>query len=736
MTTDLFDRFAPFIQEYIYAAKWERLREIQEAAGRVLFDTDHNLLIASGTASGKTEAAFFPVLSKLYRKPSQTVGVLYIAPQKALINDQFERLRGLLADSGIKATKWHGDTDRGRKQKLLQHPEGVLLITPESTEAMLMRGEQEIRALFSDLRFIIIDELHTFLNADRGVQLSCQLERIQRVTGTIPVRIGLSATLGDSRAAQEWLSRGTGRICEAPCVPLPKRKIRLWVQHFYVKKEPEKEAAAAAEAYYRAVYRATCGKKSIIFSNSKSETESNILNLKKIARQNGTEDVYFVHHGNLSAAVREQAEEALKEADQQAVAGATLTLELGIDLGALERIVQTGCPLSVSSFVQRLGRSGRRGQPAEMQFLFREEPEMEKQEFFRHIHWELLKCIAILRLYTEEQWIEPALPPKLPYGILFHQTMSYLAAAGPAAPRQLAEEMLTLQSFRHILPEDYRILLREMCRQQLLELTEDHQLMIGPAGERLIYNYTFYSVFETPEEYDVLCNAEAIGTVREGFPAGETFALAGRYWKVLRREKKARKLYVAEERIPETETWWGRDEIQGISSKQWNGIREMPVHTKVMRKMRDILLEETQYAFLSDSAAERLFEMRELAKERLLGTETVIPITGHAAGIFPFLGAREMLTLCLALNNQGISARLHLDGSVPVCIFVRDCGAAEVRRILNAIQYEPFSLSAQMLPEDPETAGKFSPYIPKELQQKAFLADVLDAEGLQTHLQL
>ena len=181
--SDVFSRFAPFIQDYIYRCKWEELREIQVLAAKAIFDTDENLLLSSGTASGKTEAAFLPVLTRLWENPSASVGVLYLSPLKALINDQFERLEGLLEEATIPVTKWHGDASAAAKKRVMKRPQGIIQTTPESLESMLMHNSSGAYRLFSDLRFIIIDEMHYFMDNDRGLQLLCLLERLARLIG-------------------------------------------------------------------------------------------------------------------------------------------------------------------------------------------------------------------------------------------------------------------------------------------------------------------------------------------------------------------------------------------------------------------------------------------------------------------------------------------------------------------------------------------------------------------------
>ena len=348
---NVFERLAPFIQEYIYRNGWSEIRPIQVAACDLILNTENNILLASGTASGKTEAAFLPILTDLYENPSHSVAVLYISPLKALINDQFIRIEEMLEETDITVTKWHGDVPQNAKSKLIRNPKGILQTTPESLEAMLMRNPGNILKLFSDLRYIVIDEVHYFMNDDRGLQTLCIIERIQRIIGKEPRRIGLSATLGDYELATQWLSAGTKRKTVIPSVPEEKRKIRLGIKYYEIE---EKEDETSILDYYKDLYEKTLNKKCIIFSNSKSEVEENIAHLKKIAKNRNTKDIYYVHHANISNSLRRQAEEQMKSEEENAITGATVTLELGIDLGKLDRIVQTGSPFTVSSFVQRL----------------------------------------------------------------------------------------------------------------------------------------------------------------------------------------------------------------------------------------------------------------------------------------------------------------------------------------------------------------------------------------------
>ena len=300
----IFERFPSFIKEFIYSHFWETLRDVQIAAAESLFESDNNLLLTSSTASGKTEAVFFPILTDLYETPSRSIGVLYVAPLKSLINDQFYRIEALLDQSGIKVTHWHGDVAQSKKRKLLEHPEGLLQITPESLEAMLINRHNDIKRLFGDLRYVVLDEVHTLTGTDRGNQILCQLNRIERVIGRSPRRIGLSATVGDPAAVAAWLSEGTGRRTDVPLFDNEKIRWRLGMEHFYIGNakteqatEPKDSAESPAppiayDAGYSYMYDCVHDRKSLVFSNSREETEYLCATLRQIAKLRGDNDVF------------------------------------------------------------------------------------------------------------------------------------------------------------------------------------------------------------------------------------------------------------------------------------------------------------------------------------------------------------------------------------------------------------------------------------------------------------
>ncbi|MDE7195365.1 MAG: DEAD/DEAH box helicase [Oscillospiraceae bacterium] len=740
---NIFYRLAPFIQEYIYRNKWEELRGIQIAAAEIIFDTDHNLLLSSGTASGKTEAAFLPVLTQLWENPSASVGVLYLSPLKALINDQFLRLEELLEEADIPVTKWHGDASQSAKKRLVKNPRGVMQTTPESLESLMIRNSSSAYRLFSDLRFVIIDEVHYFMDNDRGLQLLSLLERLSRLIGFHPRRIGLSATLGDCSNAEKWLSMSTGRQCVTPRAEEKGRLLRLSVRFFPIKQKiPNSDSRVLLQNYYNYLYESTRGKRCILFSNSKGEVEENIAHLKQISEKAHGNDCYLVHHANISPALREFAEQRMKSGELPVCTGATVTLELGIDLGHLERIVQTGCPLTVSGLVQRLGRTGRRGGAAEMRFAFRWDMSLPPNVFYKEINWDFVMCTAMILLYTRERWIEPMYLPKLPYSLLYHQTMSIMAASGAVQPRELARQVLTLGVFANISKEDYLLLLRHLLENGHLERDEEGALLIGEKGEATVNNYEFLAVFTVPQEYSVRCNAEEIGTVQTPFPPRAQFALAGQAWEVTELDKTEKRIYVKH--------------INGISANSWEDTGNEYVHTKVMKKILEVLQSDEQYGFLDEAARARLNDIRVMCRIAAGGLGTyqpaapestpriapnlpaeqhgeriILPLTDTTYAVFPFLGTRGSMALMYALRQRGFKAEVWLSRYIPVCIEVAsDMGIEELREALDDIKLNGADKYSFSIPDNCEICGKYNDYIPRELLKKQYIEDYLDTEDM------
>ena len=730
----IFARFPDYIRDFIYRHHWDSLRGVQMAAAKTLFDTDHHLLLTSSTASGKTEAAFFPVLTLLAEDPPSTVGVLYIAPLKSLINDQFDRMSEILEESGVKVTHWHGDVTASHKKKLLEHPEGILQITPESLESMMMNRYNDIPRLFGDLRFVLIDEIHTLTGSDRGNQILCLLSRLVRAIGHDFRRIGLSATLGNPALAAAWLT-GAGKD-EPPLSPVdvprfPEGKIRwrLGMEHFYLQNDhadqtddrnsaDEAAATPVLDAGYEYMYDCVKDTKALVFSNSREETEYLTATFRQIARNRGDRDIFLIHHGNLSAAIREEAESKMKDEEYDAVTCATVTMELGIDIGKLERILQNGAPNSVSSFLQRLGRSGRRGQPPEMMMVFREEDPLPNTPLPQLIPWDLLRAIAIVQLYIEERFIEPPRQKELPFSLLFHQTLSILASSGDLSPKRLAERVLALPPFRKVSKEDFKTLLISMLNRNLLEMTEEKTLIIGLAGEKLLRSYQFYAVFKDTEDYTVRCDSEEIGTITTPPPIGDRFALAGRVWEVEELDIPRHLVYVKS--------------VEGKMEVSWPGDYG-EIHTRILERMREVLREDTVYPYLKPNAQKRLDQARHVARNTGITERSLVHLGGYSWCFFPWLGTTSFRTMRkFLLSECGKQFRisgLEYEGCYYMT-FRMESGSddALVSALENAVSMHGINRFALVSEGELPLFEKYDDYIPAELLRKAYAVDKLRSD--------
>ena len=732
---NVFDRYAPFIQDYIYRSGWKSLRAVQNAAGEAIFNTDDNVLLTASTASGKTEAAFFPILTLLDENPSSTVGVLYIAPLKALINDQFGRLNELCMDEGIAVTRWHGDASQTQKRRLLKKPSGILQITPESLESLLINKHMEIPSLFGDLRFIVIDEIHSLLRGDRGLQTFCLIERLCRIAGCDPRRIGLSATIGNPEDAGRFLSAGSQRKTIIPKFEGGKEVWRLSMEHFYnsapqadegktlsQKTPPIEEvsdpAPKNADPGIGYIFEHTMGRKCLIFTNSREECESVCQSLRQYCEANHEPDRFLIHHGNLSASYRESAEEEMKDDDSQMSVCATATLELGIDIGKLERAFQIDAPFTVSGFLQRMGRTGRRGQPSEMWFVMREDHMEARALLPASIPWYLIQGIALVQLYIEERFVEPPRMDRLPYSLLYHQTMSTLASQGEMTPAELASRVLTLSCFSKITQDDYRLLLRHLIEIDHINRTENGGLIVGLAGERVVNNYKFYAVFQENVEYTVRSGSEQLGTIVKPAPVGDKIAIAGRVWVVEEVDHKRREVYctLVKGNIP---AYFG--DVAG------------DIHTRILERMYGVLSEDKEYPYLMPHAVCRLADARETFRKSLMSQRPLVPLGGKMWVLFPWLGSYAFLALERFLKLR-CGERLGLKGlqsSRPYYMqFTMQVSEAEFYQIVCEEAAKDFDALELVYPNEVPVFEKYDEYVPEELVRKGFAHGVLDMNGM------
>jgi ATP-dependent Lhr-like helicase len=492
--------------------RWEELRPIQNAAISKILTTDGNYILASRTASGKTEAAFLPILSCI-DPDKASVQVLYISPLKALINDQFYRVEDLCKYLDIAVTKWHGDANRTDKERLVKNPNGILLITPESLEAMLANKPYVARHLFSELKFTIIDEIHSFIGTDRGIHLKSLLSRLQLINDKKYRLIGLSATIGDYAEAKRF----TGDF-ERTTVLLDRSSREVAAEFKYF----ERTSNDLPIELMKDLYRLTRENKVLIFPNSRGRTEEIAVKLKKISEKVHGHPNYFSHHSSVDKDVREYVEFFAKTTKRENFAiSCTSTLELGIDIGSVDVVAQIDATNSVSSLIQRVGRSGRRAGAHSKLCLYSTD------------EWSLLQSLACWTLYREGR-IDPPVLVEKPYDILLHQMLSVVKAHSGISETSLIDEMDSNYAFENIERIEIEELIAHLISTEVLEKIR-HEIIIGIEGEKIVSSRNFYSVFETNRQFVVMTSGRRIGELpwSSQIIPGENIYLAARVWKIL-----------------------------------------------------------------------------------------------------------------------------------------------------------------------------------------------------------
>ena len=750
---DFFSRYSPFIQDYIYRQGWQSLRAVQAAAADAIFNTRDNLLLCASTASGKTEAAFFPIITLMQEQPPASIGCLYIAPLKALINDQFTRLEEVCQHTGIRVWHWHGDVSQSEKRRLAKEPSGILQITPESLEAMLLHRHAAIPFLFGDLRFVVIDEIHAFLRGDRGGQTLCLVERLSRLAGVNPRRVGLSATVGDPQAVGQFLAEGTGRPTVIPRLQQKgDTRWRLSMQHFFTLGKGNLDGAQAdgenraapqsqpsglsveladadgtpatpgilqqADPGYTYIFNHTRGHKCLIFANSREECEVVTATLRGYCEAAHEPDRFLIHHGNLSVSYRESAEDVIKQDDSLVSVCTTSTLELGIDIGRLERAFQIDAPFTVSSFLQRMGRTGRRGAPSEMWFVLREDPTEARALLPETIPWKLLQAIALIQLYLEDRWVEPPREGRLPYSLLYHQTMSILAAQGEMLPAELASRVLTLSPFRLVTKDDFRLLLRHLLSIHHLQQTERGGLIVGLAGERVVGNFKFYAVFQENEEYTVRWESKELGTIVQPPPVLDRIAIAGRVWVVEEVDAKRHLVYC--------------QPVKGVVPAYFGDVAG-DVHTRVLERMWQLLRQHEVYPYLLPNAVARLAQARDAAAKSGLGVKPLIPLGGAMYSLTPWLGSYAFLALERFFRLR-CAPRLQLKGFTSVrpyyMQFSLGVSTQDFFRVLAEEVSKPLDPMELLYPNETPVFDKYDEFLPVELTRKGFALGVLNVQEM------
>jgi ATP-dependent Lhr-like helicase len=620
-----FDLLSEPIRKFIRDKGWEQLRPIQTAAIAKILASDDNFILASRTASGKTEAAFLPILSKVDFNDSG-VQVLYISPLIALINDQFYRIEELCKNLDVTVTKWHGEANKTLKERLIKQPNGIVLITPESLEAMFVNKPYNVKYLFSNLKYVVIDEIHSFIGTDRGIQLKSILSRLQKINSKTFSIVGLSATIGDYDEAKKF----TGNELKTKVLlDRTAKEINALFRYFKNKNEE------LPLELLKDLYIETKDNKVLIFPNSRGRAEEVAVKLRKISDRVKGHPNYFSHHSSVDREVREYVEYFAKNNNRQNFCIAcTSTLELGIDIGTVDEVVQIDATHSIASLIQRVGRSGRK------------EGESSNLYLYATNEWSLLQSIACWLLY-KEGFIEPPQKNEKPFDILVHQALSITKGHSGILLTELINQLKENAAFREIELSEIDEILKYLIEIDLLEKLQ-HEVIIGVEGEKVVNSRDFYSVFKTEENFKVVNAGNTIGEIpfSPQIIEDENILLSAKIWKIKFIDHKAKKIEVIPTKDGKKPMFFGGGAI---------------IHQRIREKMFEVLYSKTEYDFLDQPSCDEteilrkdfsVFNINDLQSERpLLTAEKHLQL-------FTFTGTRVNRTIQLLLNIAGIKNTL------------------------------------------------------------------------------
>lgn len=718
------------VQAWIWDQKWDQLRPAQAQAVEPILTANTDVIISAATASGKTEAAWLPILSALAQQRDNgqvTPGIkaLYVSPLKALINDQFERLTGLAEYVDIPVHRRHGDVTGSARKTLNQTPEGLLLITPESLEAMFINQGTRIPTLLNSLQYVVIDEVHSFIGTERGAQLQSLLHRIELAIRREIPRVGLSATLADVTVAADFLR---------PSRNLPvhliggsnddRAELRMQLRGYLSAAQPaigpvqgdEERVDVDKRAIAEHLFRNLRGRDNLVFANSRMSVETYADLLQEISDQHRVANEFFPHHGNLSKEYREDVESRLRATGSPTTAVCTSTLEMGIDIGSADSVAQIGAPGSVSALRQRLGRSGRRDGAATLRLYIPEQALNQRTPPVDQLRTETFEALATVELLLEK-WYEPPNTDGLHLSTLIQQILSVIAQHGGATAGEIFSALCQAGPFRHVDQPMFVKLLKTLGSKELIMQASDGTLLPGRVGERLVNHYSFYSAFQTAEEYRLVASGRTLGSIPIDHPVieGSLLIFAGRRWRVLDVDVSAKVINLTKAAGGKPPTFSG------------NG---MQVAHGIRQRMRLLYSQDTTPVYLDQTAQSFLSDGRK-AYQRLGLEESRIVEWGDDTILFPWAGDRIMNTLHVLFSDAGLDAS-H-DG---VALNFRKTPPEELNGLVHELAVskkpDPAVLAKTVLVKNQE---KHDVYLDDELLTVSYAASSLDIPGTWSILQ-
>lgn len=629
-----FDLLSEPIRRFIRDKGWSQLTSIQNGAIPRIVGSDGNFILVSRTASGKTEAAFLPILSKVnFMEPG--VQVLYISPLIALINDQFNRVEELCKYLDVDVTKWHGEANRTIKEKLVKNPSGIVLITPESIEAMFVHRPYQVSALFGNLKYVVIDEIHSFIGTYRGIQLQSLLARLRNINQSRFSLVGLSATMSEVNKFYE-VKAFTGEV-ELTKILIDKKPKEINAVFRYFEKETEELPSDLIKDIYRETYHS----KVLVFPNSRGRAEEVAVRLKRISDKLNGHGNYFSHHSSVDRQVREYVEYFAKNNNRQNFCiSCTSTLELGIDIGSVDEVVQIDSTFSIASLIQRVGRSGRKDGQASNLFLY------------ATTKWSLLQSVACWLLY-KEGFIEPPQVYEKPYDVLVHQALSITKGTSGIQLVELIRQLKHNATFKAIAVEEIRDIIDHLIQIDFLEQLQQ-EVIIGIEGEKVVNGRHFYSMFQSEELFKVVHAGNPVGDIPFSgmVKEDENILLAARIWKIKFVDENTKRIEVIPAKDGKKPLFFG-----GGGN----------IHFKIREKMLSILYSRDQYDFLNERSSDEIeFLRQEFSTFPIQALNIQRPLLVKEKGLefFTFYSTRVNRTIHFLFSIVGINATIDEDRSV------------------------------------------------------------------------
>jgi ATP-dependent Lhr-like helicase len=646
-----------------------------------------------------------------------------------LINDQFDRLSDVCRRLEIPVHKWHGDVLQSAKKRVLGAPDGVLLITPESLEALFVLRGGAVPVLLAGLSHVVVDELHSFIGTERGRHLQSLLNRVEVSAGRTIPRVAMSATLGDMSLAAEHLRPGKASDVVLVTPDDEGRELKLLVKG-YLETAPiwnegdappdEKmnQGEGGALDVATDMFSVLRGSNNLVFANSRGNVEFYADRMRQLCEDQRLPQEFWAHHGNLSREYREDAERALKDGDRPATVVCTTTLELGIDIGAVKSVAQVGAPPSVASLRQRLGRSGRRrDDPAILRFYVCERELTKTSAPEDALRVQLVQSIAMIRLLLQK-WYEPPTAGLLHLSTLVQQVLSLVAERGGIIAEKAWELLCEAGPFRNVTRSRFGLLLRAMGENELIEQSRDGTLLLAAYGERIVNHYSFYAVFATPDEYRLVSGGKPLGTLPLVQPVliNSFLIFGGRRWRVVAVDDRQRVIDL----VPSP----------GGRVPKFSGTPGL-VHGRVREEMLALYRSADQPAYVDARARELLREAQENFARFELDRSCLLA-TGSDCRFFVWAGdrARNALQALLALRGfevASVGLTLSIGKKTPEQV------AGHLTELAALDDLDGAELASGV---ENQRVNKYDDFLPPKLLAADYAARELDPVGALRYLRL